>query len=50
MVDELQTISRTVRAQFRFTVRSQSTKITFGVWSVREKETCVESDNLTVSA
>ena len=50
MVDELQTISRTVRAQVRFTVRSQSTRITFGVWSVREKETSVESDNLTASA
>ena len=37
MVDELQTISRTVRAQLRFTVRSQTTRITFGVWSVREK-------------
>jgi hypothetical protein len=50
MVDELQTISRTVRAQFRFTVRSQTTRITFGMWSVREKETSVESDNLTASA
>jgi hypothetical protein len=49
MVDELQTISQTVRVQFRFTVRSQTTRITFGVWSVREKETSVESDNLIAS-
>jgi hypothetical protein len=50
MIDELQTISRTVHAQFQFTVRSQTTRITFGMWSVREKETSVESDNLTASA
>jgi hypothetical protein len=50
MVDELPTISRTVHAQVRFTNRSQSTRITFGVWSVREKKTIVESDTLTASA
>jgi hypothetical protein len=50
MVVELPTISRTVRAQVRFTVYSQSIRITFGVWSVRERETSVESDTLTASA
>jgi hypothetical protein len=50
MIVELPTNFRTVRAQLHFTVRSQSTKVTFRrVESVRGEATD-ESDKLTASA